>query len=463
MNAALQAACAYIPRWLEFQRQQSALPGCAVAIVSEGAVVLDTALGVAEAASGEELTPRHRFRVASHSKTFTAAAILRLREMGRLGLDDAVGRHVPGLHPDVAAATLAQLLSHGAGLTRNGPDGGHFSDERPYPDAAELLADLAAAPTLPAETRFKYSNHGYALLGQVIERVTGEPYDIWIAREIVAAAGLAETTPDMPAVTVPFARGHTASQPLGRRLVVPGDNATRAYAPATGFTSTAADLARFFAQLSPAAATSPLTPASRRAMAHRQWRNPHVPVELHYGLGTMLGTVGGWEWLGHSGSFQGTASRTVVVPEHGIAVSLLVNAIRAPTDQLMDGLLQILRCFLTRGAPAQALADWSGRWWNLFDAVDLLPVGDRVLLAAPAQPNPVGDVPELAVTAPDHGRILQAQGFHSPGEPARLVRDANGSVREVWLGGALLRTEAAHAAVLRGRYGGDLSPASQGG
>jgi len=463
MHAALQAACAYIPRWLDFQLRQAALPGCTVAIVADGAVVLDTALGVADAASGEMLTPRHRFRVASHSKTFTAAAILRLRELGRVGLDDAVGRHVPGLHPDIATATLGQLLSHGAGLIRNGPDGGHFADERPYPDAAELLADLATPPILPAETRFKYSNHGYALLGQAIERVTGEPYGTWIAREIVAAAGLAQTTPDMPATPVPFARGHTALQPLGRRLVVPGDNPTRAYAPATGFTSTAADLARFFAQLAPAAAASPLTPESRRAMAHRQWRNPHVPIELHYGLGAMLGTVGGWEWLGHSGSFQGTGSRTVVVPEHGLAVSILVNAIRAPTDQLMDGLLSILRCFLTRGAPAPALADWSGRWWSLFDAVDLLPVGDRVLLAAPAQPNPVADAPELVVTAPDHASIVQAQGFHSPGEPARLVRDASGAVQEVWLGSARLRPEAAHAALLMARYGGDLAPAARGG
>ena len=68
--------------------------------------------------NGKKLTGRHRFRVASHSKTFTAAGIMRLREAGRLGLDDAVGKHVDGLAPAVAEITIGQLLSHSAARSR---------------------------------------------------------------------------------------------------------------------------------------------------------------------------------------------------------------------------------------------------------------------------------------------------------------------------------------------------------
>ena len=110
---------------------------------------LERAFGLADLGTGETLTPRHRFRTGSHSKSFTAAGIMLLRERGRLGLDDAVGRHVPGLHADTAAATIGQLLSHSAGVTRDGPDSGQFTDRRPYPDAAEVLADLGRSAADP--------------------------------------------------------------------------------------------------------------------------------------------------------------------------------------------------------------------------------------------------------------------------------------------------------------------------
>ena len=162
--------------------------------------------------------------------------------------------------------------------------------------------DLAAAPSIEPNTRFKYSNHGYGLAGLVIEAVTGTPYCSWIKQAIIDAAGLEETEPDMPvAASVSIARGHSAKLPLGRRLVIPGDNPTNALAPATGFVSTAQDLARWFAQLDPAAQQSVLSVASRREMVRRQWRNPHSSLEGYYGLGTMSGSANGWDWFGHGG------------------------------------------------------------------------------------------------------------------------------------------------------------------
>src|SRR5881227_1871202 len=93
-------------------------PGCAFALASKGKVVLEAAYGHANLARGIPLTPRHRFRVASHSKTFTAAGILRLCEERRMRLDDAIGAHVVGLPRRIASLTVAQLLAHGGGLAR---------------------------------------------------------------------------------------------------------------------------------------------------------------------------------------------------------------------------------------------------------------------------------------------------------------------------------------------------------
>lgn len=255
MDRWLSAALDYIPNWLDHQMTVLRQPGCLIAAVHRGKVVLETAFGHADLDAGVALTPRHRFRIASHSKSFTAAGILKLREKGKLKLDDAVGDHVRGLHPQLARTTLAQVLSHNAGIARDGTDNGYFTGHRPFPDSAQLMADLATPPIIEAGLRMKYSNHGYGLLGQVIATIAQEPYLSWIKREIVDAAGLTETLPDMPLPRgTPFARGHTTLLPVGRRLVIPGDDSLGALASAGGFVSTVADTARFFNQLSPDAA-----------------------------------------------------------------------------------------------------------------------------------------------------------------------------------------------------------------
>src|SRR3954466_13179175 len=176
MDRWLVAALDYIPRWIDFQMAASQQPGCIIAIAHRDKVVLERAFGHANLDTGEELTPRHRFRIASHSKSFTAAGIMKLREQRKLRLDDPIGQHVAGLHPRVAETTIAQVLSHSAGLTRDGADSGQFIDSRPYLDANELLAELKRPTAIEPGTRFKYSNHGFGLIGLVIEAVTKEPY-----------------------------------------------------------------------------------------------------------------------------------------------------------------------------------------------------------------------------------------------------------------------------------------------
>ncbi len=447
MSKWLSGALDYIPRWIEYQMRQSEQPGCAVAVVHKGKTVLEEAFGLADLAAGKALTPRHRFRVASHSKTFTAAGIMKLREDGRVGLDDAVGRHVDGLHPAVAAATIEQCLSHGSGIIRDGTDAGQWNNRRAFATASELRAALSAPPVIETGSRFKYSNHAYGLAGLVIEAVTGEPYVKWIRRAILEPAGLDDTAPDMPFTKGPIALGHSRKLPLGRRVAIAGDNPTHALAPATGFVSTARDLARFFARLDPGAKDSVLSPASRREMTRRRWRI-ESEIERHYGLGVAHGRVGEWAWFGHGGAFQGFLSRTVMVPEHGVAVSVLTNAIDGPADAWSDGILHILRQAARHGAPAAKLEDWTGRWWSLWRPLDLVPMGDRVLVAQPELGNPFQDATAISVSGDDRGRIAESGGYASYGETARLVRGRKGRVTEVWLAGTKLVPEAAIAAEL---------------
>jgi CubicO group peptidase (beta-lactamase class C family) len=453
MQRWLASALDYIPRWIDFQMRMSQQPGCIVAIAHRGAIVLERAFGSANLTTGEALTPRHRFRVASHSKSFTAAGILKLREQGKLRLDDAAGLYVDGLHAAVARATIAQLLSHSAGLVRDGSDAGQFLDRRPFVSARELKDDLKTPPVIEANTRFKYSNHGYGLLGLIIEAVTGEPYRTWIKRAVVDAAGLEETAPDMPLPPgVPFARGHTGRVLLGRRLIIPGDFATHAIGPAGGFVSTAADLARYFAQLAPTARKSVLSVASRREMVRRQWRNPDSGIERYYGLGTISGSLGGWDWFGHSGGLQGYISRTCMLPKQALTISVLTNAIDGWAHPWVDGAIHILRAYAQNGAPTRKVKDWSGRWWTLWGAVDLLPMGDKVVAAGPGFTNPFIDAGEIEITGRNRGRIALANGYADYGEPVRCVRAKSGKIVAIWLAATKLLPAAKVAREMEARY-----------
>jgi CubicO group peptidase (beta-lactamase class C family) len=454
MEPWLQSALGYFRHWIEFQWRASQRPGCIVAVAHRGKIVAEYAFGVANLATGEKLSPRHRFRIASHSKSFTAAGIMKLRERRKLRLDDPVGLYVKGLHPQVAETTLAQILSHSAGLTRDGADAGQFTDRRPYLNPKELMADLTLPPAIAPNTRFKYSNHGFGLLGLVIEAITGEPYKVWIKREIVDAVGLRETQADMPlAKGVPFARGHTMRLPVDRRFVIPGDNLVDAIAPAGGFVSTAADVARYFAQLAPNAKRSVLAVGSRREMTRKHWRNPHASIEGYYGLGIMSGTVGRWDWFGHSGGLQGYISRTCVIPACDLSITILTNSIDGWAGFWIDGALHILDAFARRGAPNRRVRDWTGRWWSIWGTTDLVPMGDRVIAANPYAFNPFMDASEIEVTGRDSGRVALAMGYGSQGETVRRTRNKAGAVIEIWFAGGNLKPEKTVATEIERKYG----------
>jgi CubicO group peptidase (beta-lactamase class C family) len=449
----LRAAIDYVPAWIELQLRMSGQPGCVVAIASKDRIVLEQAFGVADLSTGEKLTPRHRFRIASHSKSFTAAGVMKLRERGKLKLDDPIGDYVAKLHSNIARATIGQVLSHSAGFTRDGRDCGQFDGRRPYLTAGEVLADLAAGPTIEPNSRFKYSNHGFALLGLMIESIAKEPFKDWIKREIVDVVGLKETTPDMPIPKgAPFARGHSAKLLLGERVIFPGDYSENAIAPAGGFVATASDLCRYFAQLSPRAERSVLTASSRREMTRRHWRNAHTAAEEYYGLGIISGAVKGWDWFGHGGGLPGYISRTAVVPEQDLTITIVTNDSNGWAGPWVDGAIHILQAFSRHGPPTRRVRDWTGRWWGLGGPDDFLPLGNKVLIANPQAWNPFLNATEIEVTGRDKARVSLDNGYGNQGEAIERRPNKAGKVTEIIYAGYKLLPEEALAREVRKRY-----------
>jgi hypothetical protein len=250
----------------------------------------------------------------------------------------------------------------------------------------------------------------------------------------------------------PFARGHTLRLPADRRFVVPGDNLANAIAPAAGFVSTAADVARFFAQLAPNAKRSMLSTSSRREMTRSHWRNPHASLEGYYGLGIMSGNTGGWDWFGHTGAFQGYISRTCVIPACELTITILTNCNDGWAGFWLDGAMHILKAFAGRGAPKRRVADWTGRWWGMWGALDLVPMGNLVMVANPHGLNPFLDATEIEVTGRDTGRISLAAGYGNHGQAVRRTRSKAGIVTDIWLAGGNLKREKAWATEMQRKY-----------
>src|SRR5262249_40257578 len=152
------------------------------------------------------------FRIASHSKTFTATAIMQLVEQQRLRLDDRLQQHVPWL---ASEATVRQTLNHASGITRDGSDAEFWAVEQAFPNREELraIATSAAAGVLDPNTSFKYSNIGFGLLGLAIEAVTGLTYNDYVRENIVTRLRLASTGPEVtPALAERLVTGYTRAR-----------------------------------------------------------------------------------------------------------------------------------------------------------------------------------------------------------------------------------------------------------
>ncbi|MBV9602945.1 MAG: beta-lactamase family protein [Chloroflexi bacterium] len=444
-RAALLEAAGYVDRWIAYRRQQRDVPGLVVAIRHADELVLCQGYGHAHLDPPSAMTPEHVFRVASHSKMFTATAIMQLVEQGKLRLDDRAAAYVSWFKSDV---TLRQLLNHAGGVIRDGLDADFWRVEQPFPDVATLRALAPDASILPPNSSFKYSNIGFGLLGQVIEAVSGTPYNQFVQEHIVRRLGLASTGPELVRdVLEQCVTGYTGKVLGVPRRGVPTIN-TRALSPATGFYSTAEDLCRFAAAHWFGDETL-LSDAAKREMQHAAWTIEQS--EECYGLGFIAERIGERETVGHSGGFPGQSTRTLFDPIDRLVVVVLVNT--SGEDGRAGPLAaEVVRCidFAQRwpGGSSSDLARYTGRFANVGGAVDIVAFGGKLFGLASESDSPSKFAWELEVIDADRLRITKCGGFGYPGESILYERDAGGDIQRIITGGVSMYPEP----IFRQRY-----------
>lgn len=320
-------------------------PGAVFGVIVDGELVWVKAAGVRDKTGDQPVTPDTVFRIASMTKSFTAMAILKLRDEGKLSLDDPVAKYVPDLanlpYPtaDSPALTIRHLLTHSEGFPEDNPWG-----DRQLAQTDQTMRNWMRAgipfSTSPG-TAFEYSNYGFAILGQIVAKASGRAYADYVRDNILRPLDMNSSTFEMDAVP----RDKIA---LGYRRE---DNnwkpepilAHGSFGAMGGLWTTAHDLARYVAFLMSAfpprdePERGPIKRSSAREM-QQAWRpspasafRPVVdaPLQMNvsaygYGLGVSQDCRFGFV-VGHGGGLPGYGSLMRWLPEYGVGFIAMGN------------------------------------------------------------------------------------------------------------------------------------------
>jgi CubicO group peptidase (beta-lactamase class C family) len=383
---------------------------------------------------GHEPDGDTQYRIGSLTKTFIAVLVLRLRDEGRLDLADPLGRHLDDLD---AGATIAQLLSHTAGLASETP--GPWWERSPG-GLRPGLADILGPPRHPAGRLFHYSNPGYGLLGALVGRLRGHDWEEALRREILDPLGMTRTT---ASPEPPHAHGF-AVHPWADVMQLEPAEGTGLMAPAGELWSTAADLCRFAAFLLDgddrvlAAATLAEMRAPAAPPGDDAWASG-------YGLGLQLFRQDGRVLYGHSGSMPGFLATLCVSPADGIGAIALANVTAGPD---IGGIATDLVAIVADSEPRlparwkplpevdQALLALTGLWYWGPRAYALRLLAGRDLELSPVS----GQGRASRFRAEPDGTWTGLDGYYT-GETLRVVRGADGVADHLDLGSFVFTRE----------------------
>lgn len=338
------------------------IPGLAFGVVLDGELVQSGAYGVSQIEPRVPATTRTLFRIASMSKSFTAMAILHLRDRGKLRLDDPVEKYLPELKDvrplteDSPKITIRNLLTHSGGFPEDNPWGDWQLEDKDS-DLVKLVRSGLSLSNPPG-LAYEYSNLGFALLGRVVSKVSGMPCQRYIEREILRPLGMKSTEWEYTKVPAEIlAHGYRWEEEQWKEEKLLHDGV---FGPMGGLISSVEDFARYMALHLNAWPPrdgndpGPLKRSSLREM-HQPGRVSAIisdsrkadgspcPMVTAYAFGL------GWNRycddriaLAHTGGLPGFGSNWRMLPDYGIAVVLLANRTYAPAAAVNVAVIDLI-------------------------------------------------------------------------------------------------------------------------
>lgn len=383
-------AIVFMDEWLGFHERNDTVPGFVVTIKHKNKVVFNKAYGVANAVSRALLTTKHLYNAGSQAKMYTAVAIMQLVQIGKISLDDSAAQYLPWLNdhtdPNFKHINIRQLLWHGAGLMRDGDKADYWQLFEPFPDKAKLQALILGSPlAIDRGETFKYSDLGYALLGEVVEAASGMTYGACIQKNIIERLGLRDTFVDLShEVTKRLATSYT--MPIQNQRLPLKASPTRTFSAVAGIYMTSADACAFLQALLPADERL-LDDAAKRMLLQdrrRHW-SPQKASDVDYGLGFMFAELRDHVLMGHSGSYAGYTSAAFVDAQNELVVAVAANAKNAPVYDMCFGVFDTLYYFATHAKKPLPAEDqkYNVQLRNLWESIQLVATHDQVVAVDP--------------------------------------------------------------------------------
>jgi CubicO group peptidase (beta-lactamase class C family) len=299
--------------YLRSARNAYKLNGCV--LVADGSMVLQYAMGLKDAGTSEPLRPDTRFPILSITKTMTATAVLKLQEERKLSVRDRLSKYFADF-PNGNKITLHHLLTHTSGI-HNYSDYVGIEDSMItyYPMAKERILNQITSqpPDFPPGKGYSYNNSGYYLLGLIIEKVTGKPYESVIREMIFQPLNMHDSGFDF--IHLPDLMKAKGYQVFDAKEVVPYKPFDSTYAYAAGSVySTIGDLYKWARAIS-----------SAQILSGKSWELAFTPKTNGYGYGWMTGQFFGNRYVRHSGGYPGYMSELIYYPDKDITIIILNN------------------------------------------------------------------------------------------------------------------------------------------
>ena len=404
------------------------MPSVSASVFRHGEILWQDSAGLADVEAEFAASPNTQYRIGSITKTFTAVCVLQLRDAGELSLDDRLTDHIP---ESAHAPTLGRMLAHASGLQREPP--GEIWETLQAPTREELVAETAFAeqPLAPG-TWWHYSNLAFALLGEVVARRTGRPWEEALRERVLDPLGLQRTTPD---AEQPAARGYFV-EPYSD-VVRPEREPDLGGAGALGrLWSTVRDLARWGSFLVEGDDRM-LSKSTLEEMSHVRTMVDHEGWSLAWGMGLELYRSREHVFIGHGGAMPGHLAGLVVNRKTGIGAAALTNTSaggkpEALALELAQAAIEALppeaEPWTSGHEPPADVAELLGRWWSEGHELVFSWRGGQL------QARAVDGVPGRDVSffeRVDEDRWRSAEG-RERGELLRVVRDADGAVSKLY-------------------------------
>ncbi len=441
-TAGFQEKVALLDAWITAKMAEQGLPGMSVGLVHDGRLIWAKGYGFSDTGKKIPATPSTIYRMASITKTFTATAILQLRDAGKLQLDDSVSKYLPWFKvssrfSDAPAITIRHLLTHTSGLPREAAY--PYWTDNTFPTLEQIKATLLNQEAVfPTETRWKYSNLGFAMAGEVVAAVSGEPYEHYIRTHILEPLGMTSSSIVLPeAQWSRLATGYGQRQPDGSRVTRPFTDC-KGITPAANLSSTVEDLGRYLAfQMGDGTvAGRVILKASTLKEMHRiHWIQQDW--QSGWGLGFSVTHLSGKAYVGHIGILSGYRTAISFLPDEQTGVVVLSNADDGHPTFFLRQIFALLEGSLGHAPTPEPMLQtdpawvrFIGRYRDLWGESDVRILDGNLVIVDPEADEPLDGMIRLIPDGKDRFRVPVPDrlSYDSVGEPVTFESGPDGTV-----------------------------------